>query len=151
MRLLAGLVLAVAMTGAAAGEDFAEHLALSGNDWWVAVASRQDLTEAISIANTYFAQRPRVVKAQNGWFAVILGPITTTDLTSFQRDYNGPPLPPDAMLTRGTSYVETMWPASGAAGPSQQQLYRQLLARLVGVPFGAILRASESLHGSARG
>jgi hypothetical protein len=124
MRLLAGLTLAVAMTGVAAAED----LALSGNDRWVAVASRQDLTEAISIANTYSAQRPRVVRAQNGWFAVILGPFTTTDLTSFQHDHGGPPLPPDAMLTRGTSYVETMWPASGAVGPSQQQLYRQLLA-----------------------
>jgi hypothetical protein len=74
IRLLAGLILAVAMTGAAAAED----LALSGNDRWVAVASRQDLTEAISIANTYSAQKPRVVRAQNGWFAVILGPYATT-------------------------------------------------------------------------
>jgi hypothetical protein len=46
------------MTGAAAAEDLAEHLALSGNDWWVAVASRQDLTEAISIAIPFPRRNP---------------------------------------------------------------------------------------------
>ena len=75
-RVLAGLVVTVVM---AAGTATAENLALSGTDRWVAIASRQDLNEAISVAKTYAAQNSRVVRSQNGWFAVVLGPYATPD------------------------------------------------------------------------
>ena len=101
-RILFGLVVAVAMAGGVAA---AENLALSGNDRWVAVASRQDLNEAISIAKTYAAQNSRVVRSQNGWFAVVLGPYATSDISGFLRDYHGPQLPRDAMLTGGTGFT----------------------------------------------
>jgi hypothetical protein len=91
------------------------NLALSGNDRWVVVASRQDLYEAIGIAKTYAAQRPRAIKARNGWFVVFLGPYATSDIASFQHDYGGPPLPQDALLTRGTDYGETVWQPSSEA------------------------------------
>jgi tetratricopeptide (TPR) repeat protein len=103
---------------AAAGQP-TDDLVLSGNDRWVQVASRQDLNEAISIAETYAAQKSRVVKAQNGWYAVVLGPYATNDIVSLQRDNKWPTLPTDSKLTRGTAYVETVWqPPSGVPGPS---------------------------------
>ena len=95
------------------------NLVLSGDNRWVVVASRQDLNEAISIAKTYSALKSRVVRAQNGWFAIVLGPYPTSDIATFRRDFTGPPLPPDAVLARGTGYVETVWqPSSEASSPS---------------------------------
>lgn len=96
----------------------AENLALSGNDRWVAIASRQNLDEAIGIAKTYSAQQSRVVKSQNGWFAILLGPYATDDIASFRQSYSGPLLPPDAALTRGVGYLQTVWPPSAFAVPS---------------------------------
>ena len=61
IRRLAGLIVAVAMAGGAAAAD---DLALSGNDRWVAIASRHDLNEAIDFARSYSAQKSRVVRAQ---------------------------------------------------------------------------------------
>ena len=97
-----------------------ETLALSGNDRWVQIGSREDLTEAIDIARVYTAFELRVVRAQNGWFAVVLGPYAVSDIDNFRRSYSGPALPPDTYLVRGTGYVETVWlPSSDAVAESQ--------------------------------
>ena len=102
------------------GGQTSETLALSGNDRWVQIASRQDLNEAIDIAKVYTAFESRVVRAQNGWFAVVLGPYAVSDIDSFRRSYSGPALPPDTSLARGTGYVETVWlPSSDAVAESQ--------------------------------
>lgn len=111
-RFVAGVILAVASSTAKA-----ENLALSGKDRWVTIASRQNLDEAIGIAKTYSAQKSRVVRSQNGWFAVLLGPFPKDDIASFRRGYDGPALPSDAVLTRGTGYIETVWPPSAVPTP----------------------------------
>jgi hypothetical protein len=76
---------------------------------WVLIASRQDLSEAVGIAKTYVGQNSRIVKSQNGWYAVVLGPVEARDIDSFRVNYNGPDLPPDSLLTRGTNFVSTAW------------------------------------------
>lgn len=113
-RILAGLILAMVVASSTAT---AENLALSGDDRWVAIASRQYLDEAISIAKTYSAQKSRVVRSQNGWFAVVLGPYAKSDTGTLLRSNVRPSLPWDAVLTRGKGYVETVWPPS--AVPAQ--------------------------------
>ena len=108
-KVLTGLIAAVIVANTAA---IAENLELSSKDRWVTIASRQNLDEAIGIAKTYSAQKSRVVKSQNGWFAILLGPYATDDIASFRKGYSGPPLPSDVVLTRGTGYIETLWPPS---------------------------------------
>jgi hypothetical protein len=61
---------------------------------------------------------------RNGWFVVFLGPYETSDIARFRRDYSGPQLPPDAMLTRGTNHGETVWqpspePPAASSPPSK--------------------------------
>lgn len=92
-----------------------QDLVLSGDNWWVALASRREITEAIAVAGGYSEKNVRVVRARNGWYAVIMGPVVTRDIWSFRASYAGPALPSDAMLTRGAGYIETVW-RPGSAG-----------------------------------
>jgi TPR repeat protein len=92
-----------------------ENLALSGDDRWVAIASVEDAEAATVIARAFAEQKSRVVRARNGWFAVVLGPYPTTEISAFRKSYTGPDLPPGILLTRGTDYMATVWPAAGEA------------------------------------
>ncbi len=97
-----------------------ENLALSGDDRWVAIASVEDAEAATVIARAFAEQKSRVVRARNGWFAVVLGPYPTSDISTFRESYTGPELPPGILFTRGTDYMATIWPAPGevpAAAP----------------------------------
>jgi hypothetical protein len=99
------------------------ELALAGAERWVVIASRKDLDEAIDIARRYARHNSRVVKARNGWYAVVLGLHKTNDIASFRQGFEGPELPSDALLSRGTRYVETLWPtaATGATTKATTQ------------------------------
>jgi len=101
----------------------ANELALTGAERWVVIASRQILKEAIEIARRFSRHKSRVVLAENGWYAVILGPYRTSDIQSFRQSYDGPRLPSDTLLARGTGYVETVWPVS--AGRSIKEATKQ--------------------------
>jgi hypothetical protein len=92
-----------------------EKLALEGDERWVAIASVEDTGPAIEIARAFAEQKSRVVKARNGWFAVVLGPYPSSDLAAFRKSYVGPELPPGIILTRGTDYMESVWPAAAGA------------------------------------
>jgi hypothetical protein len=92
-----------------------EKLALEGDDRWVAIASVEDAEPAIEIARAFSDQKSRVVKSRNGWFAVVLGPYQTSDISTFRKSYTGPELPPGIILTRGTDYLESVWPAATGA------------------------------------
>lgn len=109
-----------ARTDGSSGESTAvylppEKLALDGDDHWVAIASVEDVEPAIEIARAFADQKSRVVKARNGWFAVVLGPHPTGDISAFRKSYTGPELPPGIILTRGTDYLESVWPAATGA------------------------------------
>ncbi|MCK0209148.1 hypothetical protein MWN33_14020 [Starkeya koreensis] len=92
---------------------------------WIVVASRQSLPEAIDVARKY--DGARVVRAENGWYAVVLEPVEATDMTAFRASYTGRALPEDAFLSRGGKFMATAWdgdtpvavaaPATGAAAP----------------------------------
>jgi hypothetical protein len=90
----------------------AHSLKLSGDQRWVVLASRRDVDEAIGVARYYIGDFPsvRVVKANNGIYAVILGPEQTTNMLAFrERAKNLPPIPTDAFLSRGDSWTEEIW------------------------------------------
>ncbi len=90
----------------------AHSLKLSGDQRWVVLASRRDVDEAIGIARYYIGDFPlvRVVKANNGLYAVIFGPEQTTNIRAFrERAKNARPIPADAFLSRGDSWTEEIW------------------------------------------
>jgi S1-C subfamily serine protease len=91
----------------------ANQLHLTGNMRWVVLASRQNVDEAIGIAQYYGREGIRVVRAKNGWYAVIKGPKLVTDTNATKNELNKsglfPPLPVDFYFSRGESYVETVW------------------------------------------
>ncbi|CAN7625780.1 hypothetical protein [Neorhizobium sp. LjRoot104] len=54
--------------------DFAKVLHPDGCKW-VELAGRADLGEAIEIAKAYACHQVEILNSENGWFAVVLGPI----------------------------------------------------------------------------
>ena len=85
---------------------------LSGDQRWVVLASRRDVDEAIGIARYYSGDfsSVRVVKANNGIYAAIIGPERTTSIQAFrERAKNPRPIPGDAFLSRGDSWTEESW------------------------------------------
>ena len=90
----------------------ARSLKLPGDQRWVVLASRRDADEAIGIARYYRGDFPsvRVVKSNNGIYAVIIGPEHTTNIQTFrERAKNMRPIPGDAFLSRGDSWTEEIW------------------------------------------
>lgn len=84
---------------------------------WVVIASRKELAEGIAIAEKYAEHNSRVVKSQNGWYAVVLGPHEVSDIANLKSVFIGDELPADSNLSRGTSFIETSW--SSAARENQ--------------------------------
>ncbi len=118
MRLLAGVLFGAALFGVCAD---AEDLKQSVGRNWLAMASTKDKDEAIGIARQlrWQAQGVRVVRAVNGYYAVVAGPYRFTDLAAFKKSKAGKAFdnfPSDALLSDGTRYVETIWqPPSGVS------------------------------------
>ena len=103
LALVAGLVVGVKSATA-------EQLSQPVNRWWVGVASSQDLDIAIGIARLYAGNQSRIVTAQNGWYAVVLGPVTSNSLSDYRASYKGwPALPGDVLVSRGNGYLATVW------------------------------------------
>lgn len=97
-------------------EASASNLTLAGDDRWVVIASGQDVSEAIDFAKTYANHKPSVLKSENGWYAIVLGPYRTRSINSFRSSYSGPALPSDAYLALGKNFVSTAWSAGGTEG-----------------------------------
>ncbi len=95
----------------------ANDLELSGQQRWVVVASRQHLNAAQRLAEDFkhnlqgsaFEQQVYVVRSQNDWFGIVIGPVTFKSMR-LTRAHIPTALPKDAYLSRGQRYVETVWP-----------------------------------------
>ena len=89
----------------------APNLQLDGERYWVVLASRQDEDRAIAAA---FNPRMEtlVVRAENGWYAAIAGPVTAAKgsgravLDGLIKDKG---IPNDAYLTRGAGFTDVVW------------------------------------------
>jgi serine protease Do len=102
------LMLAVAAMSVA----YADSLKLPPNQFWIIVASRQDLDEAISIARRYPDQQPSVVRSANGWFAVVMGPQTVlpgSGRSLLDNLIKNQHIPNDAFLTNGDGLTGVIW------------------------------------------
>jgi S1-C subfamily serine protease len=110
MRLVSALVVAVTCTISSA--VLAGPFSLSGDARWIALASRQDLDEAIGVARAYRWQFPtiRVMQAANGWFAVVAGPERVPNARTFKDNLlSTGGVPKDLLLSKGDAYVSEVW------------------------------------------
>ena len=102
-----GLLLGFVFATAQSLTTYVAADSLRGNTW-LQIASRQDLNEAIAIAKQYGGAK--VVLSRNGWYAVVLGPYSFSDLAQVRASYQGKTsLPDDAYLTHGNYYTLMVW------------------------------------------
>jgi serine protease Do len=87
----------------------AEPLQLSKRENWLVVANTSDPDAAIGIAHHYADATPRVVMSENGSYAVLMGPYKSRSIQDISSRHALPALPPDARLSRGQEYRETVW------------------------------------------
>ena len=87
----------------------AGSVSLPENQHFVAVASSKDFHEAVGIARL-FSEAAQVFSAQNGWYAVVLGPTVEPSLKAFRANYQGwPDVPGDAVWSKGKTYIDGAW------------------------------------------
>ena len=101
---------------AASTQILAGQYSLSGDDKWVVIASREYLSEAVSLAGNY--EKSKVFKSGNGWYAVVIGPYTARTMDAFLGSYSGPSLPDDTYLARGKDFVSQEWSSETSADES---------------------------------
>ncbi len=91
---------------------WAGSYSLNGNQRWIALASRQDVNEAIGIAQTFVwrLQGVRVMQSANGWYAVVAGPHEGTDIRPVRQKLSSyGPVPKDIAFSKGDNYVAEVW------------------------------------------
>ena len=101
-----------------------DQLSLSGDRFWVVLASRPDPDQAAAAAQEFLSLKPIVVRSANGWFAAVAGPFGIPSgsgrqfLDAMIKDRHAPK---DAYLTKGASFIETVWtsPATNVMDTSQ--------------------------------
>ena len=97
----------------------AEDLKFSGGRNWLTLASDKDINVAIGIARSEQRELASVsvVRAANGYYAVLGGYYDVNTIAKFKSSKAGttiPTLPKDAYFSNGARYVETVWlPSDG--------------------------------------
>lgn len=88
------------------------NLTLTGNQRWLALASRESLPEAVELAKALSETIPNVIvlTSKSGWYAIVSGPHSGTSLEVVKSGINSPQsIPSDAYLTRGEGYIQYIW------------------------------------------
>jgi serine protease Do len=77
---------------------------------WLTVASTKDLDTAKGIAGYYGWKQVKVMQANNGWYAVALGPFAaTTKAELLKLEPYLTDLPSDALFSKGEAYGDVVW------------------------------------------
>ena len=102
----------------------AYSLEATGSERWVIIGARDNMNEAVALARE-FGQRVndvRVVRTENGWYAICLGPIHVQSIDEARRRY-APRfiLPGDAYIGKGSKLIEVVFRTSpsGSSGPTE--------------------------------
>jgi S1-C subfamily serine protease len=89
-------------------------LTLASGEFWVIVASRIDLSEAIDVARGFAANFPNtfVAEASNGRYAIVVGRVEGEKWQSIKHDgISSGLLPADTFATRGEKLRSVLWEA----------------------------------------
>jgi hypothetical protein len=87
---------------------------LHAGERWIVVASRQDRGDAEDLARGYglHLNGVRVMRSNNGWYAVLIGPVTDVTIGAAKKRLDPRlSLPDDAYLSQGENYLETVFEA----------------------------------------
>ncbi|MDX5592296.1 hypothetical protein [Pseudovibrio sp. SPO723] len=89
----------------------ASQLQLSGDERWLVLAAREDRQDAIMEAreSSYFLPRTFVVRAKNGWYAILSGPVQAQTMEQIRKADYANAVPEDAYLSKGSNYRELIW------------------------------------------
>lgn len=100
---LIGILISLAISTTAV---FANDLTLRGSAKWLVLASSESLVEVDSLVNDYSVLGDlRIVRARNGRFALVSGPLMNFDIEAHKK--NGT-VKPDAFLSSGENLLETV-------------------------------------------
>lgn len=114
-------LIACAFTGFAEAGPYS----LVGDARWVVFASRQNLDEAIGVARAYRwrFQNVRVMRATNGWYAVVSGPERIPNVRSYKENLlKDGGVPPDLLFSKGDGYSAEAWKPAGIAKLGEAKL-----------------------------
>jgi len=114
VTLLRRILAVLALVAAAGGAFAAPPPSLRQGERWLVIASRQDLTDAANLARTYGRTLAgvHVVKARNGWHAVIAGPFAARTRAEVEAGLPGAVnLPSDAFLASGEGFEDLAFTA----------------------------------------
>ncbi len=117
-RILLAAVLAILLAWGGLFPALAARPELGPGEHWLVLAARQDRTDAIDFARTYARDLTgvRVVRADNGWFAIIAGPTamkTMADARAYHADRTS--LPEDAYLASAKGFGDDVFEAPAPA------------------------------------
>jgi hypothetical protein len=86
---------------------------LNGQERWIVFASRRTQVEAVRVADELSWKGTihglRVVRAANGWFGVIAGPMHVADPSAVRSDFVRKGAPTDLLFSRGDTYETEVW------------------------------------------
>ena len=106
------LIAAALAFGWGVGAAAAADLHLDGDRYWVSLARRRNINEAIGLARWYASISPSVVKTADGSYAVVSGPRTVAagaERTTLAGLVDTGTVPPDATLDHGETYFAVAW------------------------------------------
>ncbi|UPT99342.1 hypothetical protein J4G48_0015365 [Bradyrhizobium barranii subsp. apii] len=81
---------------------------LGPNEKWIVLASRESFTDAGELARRYSRLRSdvRILRAENGWYTVVFGPVAAALATSIKDDFvRRRDIPDDAYVASGRRFV----------------------------------------------
>ena len=92
-----------------------------------------------------FSEPAQVISAQNGWYAVVLGPTVEPSLKAFRASYQGwPDVPADAVWSKGNTYIDGAWLADPLTPqPKEINAAAPLLAEAGGFKVIATVKVSD--------
>lgn len=93
---------------------------LAPDEFWLQVASRQTLPDAIAVAEQYAPQfdRAAVLQSQNGWYAIVVDVVKDGAVKETLRRLKlAGRIPEDSYATPGKSFLWIAWPAIDPYAP----------------------------------
>lgn len=104
---------AVAQQAPVSGAVKRELTPLRPDEFWLQVASREALTEAIAVAEQYKPDFPRtaVLQAPNGWYAIVVDVVRNGAVKdTLARMKAAGLVPDDSYATPGKTFLWIAWP-----------------------------------------
>jgi S1-C subfamily serine protease len=112
------LVLLLQITGMSAASAYS--LEARSFERWVVLAAKDNLDDAAAQAREFARQFEgvRVIRTENGWFAICVGPIPAQTITEARQWFGArSSLPGDAYLAKGSKLVEIVYRPGASGSP----------------------------------